>query len=185
MSIRIYGQRLIQTPPGLATRPTSARVREAVFNIWQSKIDGARWLDLCTGSGAMGAEALARGAREVVGIEQNAKACRVIDDNWKKVATHNQSFCVLKGNVCKQLKTLKSTFDLVYFDPPYQAQLYETVLTQLVQLELLEEDGAIAAEHHRDHTLPHSLAQWSIAKRRDYGQTSVSFYQRHNRANRT
>lgn len=178
MSIRIYGKRLIQTLPGLSTRPTSARVREAVFNIWQSYIDGARWLDLCTGSGAMGAEALARGASHVVGIETNAQACRVIEDNWKKVATQDQSFLVIKGDVCQRLKALTSTFNLVYFDPPYQAQLYERVLTQLVELKLLEADGAIAAEHDRSQTLPDSISEFSMVKRRDYGQTSVSFYQR-------
>ncbi|HEY9736425.1 MAG TPA: RsmD family RNA methyltransferase, partial [Trichocoleus sp.] len=67
MSLRIYGNRTIKTLPGEATRPTASRVREALFNIWQGRVDGCRWLDVCAGSGAMGAEALCRGAAEVVG----------------------------------------------------------------------------------------------------------------------
>ena len=75
MAVRIYGNREIKTLPGEETRPTSARVREALFNIWQGRILGCRWLDLCAGSGAMGAEALCRGAAEVVGIEKSGAAC--------------------------------------------------------------------------------------------------------------
>ena len=127
MAIRIYGKRLIQTPTGLETRPTSAKVREAVFNIWQARISGARWLDLCTGSGSMGAEALARGAAEVVGIERNAQACRIIQDNWQRVAQAPQKFSVLRGDIRSRLKLLQPSFDLIYFDPPYQAKLYDVV----------------------------------------------------------
>ncbi|MFM6278371.1 MAG: RsmD family RNA methyltransferase, partial [Dolichospermum sp.] len=78
MSLRIYGNRLIKTLPGENTRPTSARVREALFNIWQGRITGCRWLDLCAGSGAMGAEALCREASVVIGIEQPSLACGII-----------------------------------------------------------------------------------------------------------
>jgi 16S rRNA (guanine966-N2)-methyltransferase len=82
--LRIYGNRALKTLPGEATRPTSARVREALFNIWQGRIVDCRWLDLCTGSGAMGAEALCRGAAEVVGIERSAEAYTVTRENWQE-----------------------------------------------------------------------------------------------------
>ncbi len=77
MSLRIYGNRQLKTLPGQATRPTSARVREAVFNIWQGAIADCRWLDLCAGNGSMGAEALCRGASYVVGIELASQACAI------------------------------------------------------------------------------------------------------------
>ena len=83
MSLRIYGNRLIKTLPGQDTRPTSARVREVVFNIWLEKITGCRWLDLCAGSGSMGAEALCRGASSVFAIEQCPRACGIIKQNWQ------------------------------------------------------------------------------------------------------
>lgn len=181
MAIRIYGKRLIQTPPGLATRPTSARVREAVFNIWHDRIQGARWLDLCSGSGSMGAEALARSAREVVGIERDGTACRVIRDNWQAIAREGQVFSVIRGDVRRRLKVLKPVFDLIYFDPPYQAQLYDAVLSQLMQLELLAKHGSIAAEHHRELSLPESIGDLIAVKRSHYGQTSLTFYSRGHR----
>ncbi|MEO1509975.1 MAG: RsmD family RNA methyltransferase, partial [Cyanobacteria bacterium J06633_23] len=95
MSIRIYGNRAIKTLPGQATRPTPAKVREALFNIWQGRLQGCRWLDLCAGSGAMGAEALCRGASNVVGIEKSRSACRIIQTNWQTVAKPEQTFQVI------------------------------------------------------------------------------------------
>src|SRR5512147_649239 len=118
--LRIYGNRALKTLPGEATRPTSARVREALFNIWQGRVAGCRWLDLCAGSGAMGAEALCRGAAEVVGIEQSGDAYAVVRENWQRVAQPNQTIRLFKGDVVKQLSRLKhQPFDLIYFDPPY------------------------------------------------------------------
>ena len=78
MALRIKGERPLKTLDGLNTRPTSSKVRAAVFNILQDRVKDAHWLDLCAGSGAMGAEALARGARSVTGVEQSAAACRII-----------------------------------------------------------------------------------------------------------
>jgi 16S rRNA (guanine966-N2)-methyltransferase len=96
MSIRIYGNREIKTLPGLETRPTPAKVRQAVFNIWQGTIDNCRWLDLCSGSGAMGAEALCRGAKLAIGIEKSSAASTIVAQNWCKVAQLEQSIRVLR-----------------------------------------------------------------------------------------
>ena len=78
MTLRIYGNRALKTLTGKDTRPTQSIVREALFNIWQPAIAQCRWLDLCAGTGAMGAEALCRGASTVVGIEQSSRAWAVI-----------------------------------------------------------------------------------------------------------
>ncbi|MFN9615418.1 MAG: RsmD family RNA methyltransferase, partial [Dolichospermum sp.] len=104
MSLRIYGNRLLKTLPGENTRTTRARVREALFNIWQGTITGCRWLDLCAGSGAMGAEALCREAKVVIGIEQSSLACAIIQENWQRVAKPEQKCQLLRGNVTQQLK---------------------------------------------------------------------------------
>ena len=100
--MRIYGNRELKTLPGQLTRPTAAKVRTALFNIWRD-IEGCSWLDLCAGNGSMGAEALGRGAKKVVGIEQSGKACAVIQRNWQKVAQSSQSFTVIRGHVLTQL----------------------------------------------------------------------------------
>jgi 16S rRNA (guanine966-N2)-methyltransferase len=148
MSLRIYGNRSLKTVPGLTTRPTAARVREAVFNIWQGEIEGCRWLDLCAGSGTMGAEALCRGAVEAIAIEQSTKACAVIEHNWQQVVQPGQSFRVIQGDVVQRLATLAGqAFDRIYFDPPYASGLYPPVIMAIAQHHLLAPDGEMAIEH--------------------------------------
>jgi 16S rRNA (guanine(966)-N(2))-methyltransferase RsmD len=177
MSLRIYGNRLLKTLPGKETRPTSARVREAVFNIWQGTIDGCSWLDLCTGSGSMGAEALCRGASLVVGIELSSRACAIIEQNWQQVATKEQKFQILRGNLLQQLKKLSSQkFDRIYFDPPYAMGLYEPVLAALAQYQLLNTHGEIAVEHSPQNFQPPEIPNWEIYHQKVYGNTGLTFY---------
>lgn len=176
MSLRIYGNRSLKTLPGLDTRPTPAIVRAAVFNIWQGTIAGCRWLDLCTGSGAMGAEALCRGAARVIGIEQSARACTVIRQNWQQVAEADQMFQVVRGDVRQRLNGLASEhFDRIYFDPPYASDLYEPVIERVAELHLLAPDGEFAVEHSPDRSLlePPSLA---ICRQKVYGNTALTFF---------
>jgi 16S rRNA (guanine966-N2)-methyltransferase len=181
MSIRIYGNRELKTLPGLDTRPTPARVRQAVFNIWQGSIADCRWLDLCSGSGAMGAEALCRGAKTVVGIESSSAACRIIRQNWAQVVNTNQTFQLLQGDVMRQLAILSGQkFDRIYFDPPYAGGLYQGVLSAIEQFELLTLDGELAVEHSPDpqiSNLPESLAMLELCRSKRYGNTVISFYQ--------
>lgn len=175
MSIRIKGDRAIKTPTGLSTRPTPSKVRAAVFNILQSHINGANWLDICAGSGAMGAEALVRGANQVLGIELSAIACRIVNENWQKVAKSNQTFQVIKGDAVKVLPKLQPKFfDVVYFDPPYQSELYQPVLQALPPL--LSEDAIVIAECDRLRPLPEVIGDLVCSDHRQYGQTSLFFY---------
>jgi 16S rRNA (guanine966-N2)-methyltransferase len=183
MSLRIYGNRLLRTVPGLSTRPTPARVRQALFNIWQGKIEDCRWLDLCTGSGAMGAEALCRGARSVIGIEKSGQAHQVIQQNWQQVSRPEQSFQIVRGDVIKKLPSLAGQqFDRIYFDPPYRAGLYQPVLEAIVQHQLLTVEGELAAEHLADQILPEQVTQpdtigaLAIVRQKVYGSTALTFY---------
>ncbi|NEZ63521.1 16S rRNA (guanine(966)-N(2))-methyltransferase RsmD [Leptolyngbyaceae cyanobacterium CCMR0082] len=177
MSIRIYGNRAIKTLPGQATRPTPAKVREALFNIWQGRVSGCRWLDLCAGSGAMGAEALCRGASVVVGIEQSGAACRIVQTNWQTVAKPEQSFQVIRGEVTKKLQTLTlDPFDLVYFDPPYAAGLYDKVLALLVEKSLLAPGAIVATEYTPEHWQPKSLIGLELSRTKRYGLTHLALF---------
>ncbi len=195
MAIRIYGNREIKTLPGKATRPTSSKVREALFNIWQGRVLDCRWLDLCAGSGAMGAEALCRGAAEVVGIEKSRAACQVIAQNWGKVAKSEQRYQVIKGDVISHVKTIclsaqdgkkdsktsaHQPFDLIYFDPPYAAGLYDRVLNQV--LPCLSPTGEIAVECGEGHWQPEMLSEevatrLEIVREKRYGSTRLVFFQ--------
>jgi 16S rRNA (guanine966-N2)-methyltransferase len=187
MTLRIYGNRQLKTLPGQATRPTPARVRAALFNIWQGEIEGCHWLDLCAGSGAMGAEALGRGAALAVGIEQSGRACAVIEQNWQQVACEHQIFRVVRGEVVQQLSRLAGQqFDRIYFDPPYASPLYAPVFAAICCHQLLALDGELAIEHHPDrrpaewesaaiepHAAPPRLM---ICRQKVYGNTALTCY---------
>jgi 16S rRNA (guanine966-N2)-methyltransferase len=176
MSLRIYGNRQLKTLPGLATRPTPGRVREALFNIWQGTIAGCKWLDICTGSGSMGAEALCREALSVTGIEQSAKACAIIRQNWEQVADSDQEFQILRGNAIAKLASLSSQqFDRIYFDPPYASDLYEPVLSAIASQEMLAPNGEIAIEHSRDRAIE-PISGLDICRQKVYGNTALTFY---------
>ena len=175
--MRIHGNRLLTTLPGQLTRPTSAKVREALFNIWQGSIIECRWLDLCAGNGSMGAEALCRGAREVIGIERYGKACKLVKQNWQKFATENQKFKVIKGDVVKVLKTLEEEqFDHIYFDPPYASQLYQPVLEAIVTYQLLKNYGEIAVEHNPKLWQAIKINGLEICQEKYYGNNAITFY---------
>lgn len=178
MSLRIYGNRALKTLPGQDTRPTLARVREAVFNIWQGNIEGCRWLDLCAGSGSMGAEALCRGAMTAIAIEQSGQACGIIQQNWQQVAQPDQRIQVIRGDVVKKLPTLAGQcFDCIYFDPPYASNLYQPVVDAIAQFNLLAPHGEFALEHHCQPftlTLPPTL---EICRQKQYGNTALTFLQ--------
>ena len=174
MSLRIYGNRQLKTLPGQETRPTLAVVRQAVFNIWQGRIADCRWLDLCAGSGAMGAEALCRGAAIVVGIERSPRACGVIQQNWQQVAQATQKFQVMRRDV-RQLK-LQGQFDRIYFDPPYASDLYAPVLQAIADQNLLAAGGEIAVEHSPDCPELPVLSGLMVCRQKVYGNTGLTFY---------
>ncbi|MGJ3248083.1 MAG: 16S rRNA (guanine(966)-N(2))-methyltransferase RsmD [Elainellaceae cyanobacterium] len=185
MSLRIHGNRPLKTVPGRDTRPTPARVREAVFNIWQGDIAGCRWLDLCAGTGAMSAEALCRGASLVVGIEQSRRACAVIQHNWQQVATPHQVIHLIRGNILQRLPRLaQHPFDRIYFDPPYASGLYRPALGAIARHRLLAPDGEIAVEHSPDRSLPDRLNGSDAegiglvqCRQKIYGGTALTFYE--------
>lgn len=178
MPIRISGNRPLKTLPGQETRPTASRVREALFNIWQGKIEDCRWLDLCAGSGAMGAEALCRGAVRVVGIEKSGRACEIIRQNWQRVAQPKQQFQILRGDILQQLPLLVGQqFDRIYFDPPYASGLYEPGLRAIADLQLLAPEGEIAIECNAQQLPGLNLPELTIERTRTYGHTALVFLQ--------
>jgi 16S rRNA (guanine966-N2)-methyltransferase len=177
MVLRIYGNRRLKTVPGDKTRPTTARVREAVFNICQGAVAGSRWLDLCAGNGSMGAEALCRGAAVVTGIEQSGLACQVIRQNWQRVAQADQTYRVIPGDVRKQLATLAGqAFDFIYFDPPYGSGLYEPVLGAIAHHQLLRPDGWLIVEHNPDQWQATDCPGLTRLRQKTYGYTHLAFY---------
>jgi 16S rRNA (guanine966-N2)-methyltransferase len=175
--MRIYGNRQLKTLSGQLTRPTSAKVREAVFNIWQGRIADCCWLDLCAGNGSMGAEALCRDAAIAVAIEQNPRACSIIKQNWQQVARPSQQFQIIKGDAIVRLKNLADRkFDLIYFDPPYASHIYNPVLEAIVSNELLTSCGEIAVEHDPKLWKATAISGLEICREKIYGSIALTFY---------
>ncbi|MEL6911022.1 MAG: 16S rRNA (guanine(966)-N(2))-methyltransferase RsmD [Cyanobacteria bacterium J06598_4] len=175
--MRIYGNRQLKTVPGQRTRPTAARVREALFNIWRDRLTGSTWLDLCAGNGSMGAEALCRGAEKVVGIEQYGKACKVIESNWQQIAQPEQSFEIIQGDVLVKIKKLTGQqFDWIYFDPPYDSYLYLPVLKAISTLKLVTQDGVMLYSDGPILWEAKEIAGLELYRTKSYGNTTLSFY---------
>lgn len=176
--MRIYGNRKIITLPGQTVRPTPARAREALFNIWRDRVPESHWLDLCAGNGTMGAEALCRGAAAVTGLECWGKAARVVRQNWQNLAKPEQKITVLRGNVTTVQQYLgDQQFDLIYFDPPYAAQLYDPVLKAIAAHQLLKPSGAIAAEYSPKQWQPQAYEGLEQVRQKVYGNTAIAFYE--------
>ncbi len=176
--LRIYGNRPLKTLPGQATRPTASRVRAAVFNIWQGEVAQCRWLDLCAGIGSMGAEALARQASFVLGIEQSSQACGLIRQNWQHIALPDQRFEVWRAALPQALKSLQGQqFDRIYFDPPYASPIYGIVLAAIAQYQILAPGGELAVEHHPDWEPPTVPVGLEVCREKTYGNTALTFYQ--------
>ncbi|MEL7314991.1 MAG: 16S rRNA (guanine(966)-N(2))-methyltransferase RsmD [Cyanobacteria bacterium J06559_3] len=177
MPLRIYGNRQLKTLPGQETRPTTGRVREALFNIWRSSIAGCTWLDLCAGNGVMGAEALCRGATSVVGIEKAGIACRTIEQNWQQVAQPHQTYRVIRGDVLTWLPKLSGQqFQRIYFDPPYHSDLYQPVITAIAQHQLLSPSGELAVEHEVGIWEAIEIPGLSLRSQKRYGRTCLALY---------
>lgn len=133
-------------PKGLKTRPTSEKLRQTVFNICQNQIQTAHFLDLFAGSGAMGIEALSRGACSATFVEKDRSALQTIRHNL-----NNLHIChlatILAGDVFSHLKKLKErVFDLIYLDPPYEHNLYEKSVQLIDQFEMVSEGGILFIE---------------------------------------
>src|SRR5215472_11221821 len=128
-----YRSRTLEAPPGLATRPTSDRLRETLFNVLAPRIQGARFLDLYAGSGAVGIEALSRGASQAVFVERAAGALKVLRSNLARLGLE-KGVRVVPGSVAGFLRNVEGVthFDVVFMDPPYDAAgEYAAVLESL------------------------------------------------------
>ncbi len=173
------GRRLLGPPRGAETRPTSDRVREAVFNLLGPRVEGARVLDLFAGTGALGIEALSRGARHATFVESDRGLCQTIETNLENLEAAPESFTLLKRDVRRSVKTLSGPFDLVFVDPPYGHLLEREALASLCALDALAPGATVVVEHaaREEVTLPPAAARALTAPdTRNYGDTSVTLY---------
>lgn len=171
MSLRIVGGlfrgRVLKTPNTDTTRPTTSMLREAVFNICAGYIDNARFLDLFAGSGAMGIEAISRGAAFSTLIELDPKALECIQANVKLLDISSQ-VKVIKADVLKALPKLAGPFDIIYVDPPYEKQT-EAVLDLVHAHNLLAPEGRLYLEQRYDAKADFNQCSFEHMGSRRYG----------------
>lgn len=166
----------LQAPKGLETRPTADRVREAIFSSIQFRLPGARVLDAFAGTGAMGLEALSRGAASIVFCEQSKAARAVLAHNIARAGEGDQAQVVV-GDVLAQLKSgrIQGPFDLIFLDPPYRANLYESVLDIINHGHFLAKDGLIVAESAKKALFSLNDRVFLIYKQKSYGDTTITY----------
>ena len=160
-------------------RPTSDRVREAIFNVLGPVVADARVLDLFAGTGALSLEALSRGARDAVLVEDQGAALEVLRRNLAALGLEDQ-VRVLPIPVQKALKKLAGQgerFTLIFLDPPYERGLALKTLSALQGSGLLLPEARIIAEHSQRETLPEQVGKLILRQCRRYGDTQVAFYQ--------
>jgi 16S rRNA (guanine966-N2)-methyltransferase len=175
----IYRGRRLRTIGGLTVRPTSDRLRETLFNILAPRISGSRFLDICAGSGAVGIEALSRGALTVTFIERSRKACGVIEANLGALGITSNATIVNRDAALalKRLEQESACFDVAFFDPPYASELYGQIMKQLGSGILLS-DGAVIVVEHRAKTPPElEYNKLRIIREVKQGESALAFYE--------
>ena len=181
MTIRIIGGdlkgRKLATVRGLKTRPTADRVRESIFNILGNCIRGAQVLDLYAGTGAMGIEALSRGAESVLFADDHKAALNALKKNIKACSLENRANTI-KWNIIQNLDIIRSyrpVFNLVFLDPPYNKNMIQPTLSNLGTSRCLETGSRLVLEHSPLEPVPEILPEFEISDQRRYGKTLVSF----------
>lgn len=162
---------------GMTTRPTADRVRESIFNIISGNLPDARVLDLFAGSGAMGLEALSRGAQSAVFVESSPAAGGVILKNIRACRMAEKSR-LLRWDITRNLNCLNSSepaFDLVFMDPPYGKGCIRPALEHLLGRGVLADHSLIVIEHAAAEPVPEALGPATLTDQRVYGKTLVSF----------
>ncbi|MBQ3379454.1 MAG: 16S rRNA (guanine(966)-N(2))-methyltransferase RsmD [Clostridia bacterium] len=165
----------LKTIEGENTRPTTDKVKEAMFNVIQFDIAGARVLDAFAGSGALGIEALSRGASWAVFIEKNRAAAGMIKKNLI-AAKLEKNAQIVTGDCYKYIKTYKGEpFDIVFLDPPYDREEVKNVFNELCTCNMLSDTAIILCETRRE-ALPDRVGMFSRLKKYVYGNINVTVY---------
>jgi 16S rRNA (guanine966-N2)-methyltransferase len=173
-----YKGRKLAAFRGQSVRPTSDRVREALFNILSVAWEGKKVLDLFAGTGGLGIEAISRGACRVVFIESHLHAIRVLEKNIEALdlTSRCEVFKCSVENGIDLVGKANRTFDVIFLDPPYDKDLADTALSLLGGSDILDVDGVVVVEHHCKEELSvkyHKLYRFDL---RTYGKTGISFF---------
>ena len=174
----VKGRRL-ESPKGMAIRPTSDRVREALFNIIGQDLFGLNVLDLFAGTGSLGIEALSRGASHAVFVDKSQKSINLIKKNLELCGYQDSGIVKrlnLKYGIPRNHRLLKDAFDLIFLDPPYYETLIPILLKDLINAHVLSSESRVVAESPKGKCLPVSVGNLETLKTRSHGDTTITVY---------
>ena len=167
----------LKTPDGMQTRPTTDRVKEALFSIIQFEVPGATVLDLFGGTGQLGIEALSRGAKRAVFVDAAEPACRLIRENLKRTKLE-QDAQVIKSDYLSYLSRCRETFQIILLDPPYAEVFLENALKLITEIDILQSGGIIVAERPVGKELPWDFEGYTRSKDYKYGSILLTLYRK-------
>ena len=189
-NLRLIGGRKLESPNNVYTRPTTLRVREAIFNILNKRVENSNWLDLFSGTGSISCEAYNHGAKKIVAIDKNKKNSKLCLKNLfslEDVKNRKNDIEVICKDVLIWTKpryerklSIKDDdfnelkFDFIYLDPPYNADYHELVLEQIFSCNFIKENSVVICEHSPSLKINKSN-KWEAIDIRDYGQSRLTF----------
>lgn len=166
--------RRLKAPPGPGVRPTSDKVKQALFNILGEKVAGAAFLDLFAGAGGIGIEALSRGAARVVFVDDSRRSLEVIQENIVQTGFGDRAE-VVASRAEAYLRRTTERFDVLFLDPPYAEEL-KPLLELISGAEVLRPDAIVLAEHFRKQPSPEKPGALTLYREAKYGDTVLAFY---------
>lgn len=170
--------RNLKSPKGMSTRPTSDRVREALFNILRPEVTESQFLDLFSGSGAVAIEALSRGAEKAIMVEKDRGTAGIILDNLRLSRLQDKAE-VLNMEVNRAIQVLanrQESFNLIFIDPPYKRSFEVPTMEQIDHYELLAQNGTLVVESDKSDLPPDRVGRLVAYRRERYGDTALTFY---------
>ena len=165
----------IQAPDTDNTRPTTDRVKEAMFSIITDYIYDANVLDLFSGSGALGIEALSRGAESCIFVDHSKICKEVIEKNLEKTRLKDRAK-IICSDITTTLKSLDGQFDIIFMDPPYFEGYVDGVVEYIADNNMLKDDGIVVVERHETVAVKDRYGILKLTKERSYGEIVLSFY---------
>ncbi|MDO5152664.1 MAG: 16S rRNA (guanine(966)-N(2))-methyltransferase RsmD [Eubacteriales bacterium] len=167
----------LKTPDGMLTRPTTDRVKEALFSIIHFEIPGANVLDLFGGTGQLGIEALSRGAKSAVFVDAREEACKLIRENLKRTRLE-QGAKVVRSDYLDYLGRCREQYNIIFLDPPYAEVFLENALKRITEIDILQSDGIIVTERPLGKELPWEMEGYSRSRDYKYGKTLLTVYRK-------
>ena len=167
----------LKTPEGLQTRPTTDRVKEALFSVIHFDIPGAHVLDLFGGTGQLGIEALSRGAKRAVFVDESDKACKLINENLRRTRLEQEG-TVVRSDYLAYLGRCRGKFNIIFLDPPYAEVFLENSLKRITEIDILQSGGIIVTERPVGKDLPFDFEGYERSKDYKYGNTLITLYRK-------